>query len=225
MVFCIYKYIIYPYIQQLHINCIHSQLSALSSFFQATGFDPDTRTFWWIGTPDYWDYDLGFYSFQVDNDSAIPIFHDWSIYSNTEYGGGPTISRHVSQIRFYNGYLYLGEKLKSGLVRWDINTGIKEYIISLDDYQYNLVDGDTSAVVTPNLGGFDFDPTTDLIYFSIHDNFGRYPARIFSRHWNQTSIEPYTEYEIGTFSVYSVFLIHCIQCKNVPLCIFVQDID
>ena len=193
--------------------CICSQQSALDTYAQAVAFDSDTRTFWWIGTPDIYTYNYGFYSFEVDNTSAIPIFHDWSIYSNTEFGGGPTISRQISQARFYNGYLYLGEKLKSGLVRWDINTGIKEYIVDLTDYEYNLVDGNTSFEVTPNLGGFAFDTSTDLIYFSIHDNFGRYPARIFSRDWNQTSIAPYTEYELGVQSLSNIFCFCLLMSK------------
>ena len=94
--------------------------------------------------------------------------------------------------------MWVGEKLKDGLVRYNLTDGTREVMISLDDYQSRLNPDDGSAV-TPNFGAFAFDTSDETLWFSIYDNYGRYPTKIFNREWNITSptIEPYTEYDIG----------------------------
>ena len=159
------------------------QESSSKTYFQAVAFDPDTRLFWWIGTPSSFTNNIGFYSFNVDT-REDPQFHNW---------GTTTLKKQISQAQIYKGYLWIGEKLKDGLVRYNLTNGDREIVISLDDY-------DIGATLT-NFGAFAFDTSTDLIYFTIYDNYKTTPTKMYSRSWNIISptITPYTQYDLGLF--------------------------
>ena len=74
------------------------QESSAKTYFQAVAFDPDTRLFWWVGTPSSLTNNIGFYSFNVDT-KETPEFHDWGV---------STLKRQSSQMQIYKGtYIYI----------------------------------------------------------------------------------------------------------------------
>lgn len=88
-------------IYSCNISQTFCQESSSKTFFQAVAFDPDTRLFWWVGTPSSLTNDIGFYSFNVDTREA-PEFHDWGI---------STLKRQLSQMQIYKGVsVYIGKQ-------------------------------------------------------------------------------------------------------------------
>ena len=115
------------------------QLSGYSTYYQAVAFDKETQTFWWIGSDESSSTTIGFYQLYVENGTRI--FHDWC---STAWGG---LKRQIGQMQIYNGYLYVVERLKDGIVRYNIDgnddsdDGNRTIIVSLDDYNFTTGQG------------------------------------------------------------------------------------
>lgn len=172
------------------IDRTYCQTTGLDTFFQAVAFDRHSQTFWWHGMGDATASTFGFWSLDVSQSDASPVYHDWC----TPHW---TLKRQLGQAKIYNGYLWVVETLKDGLTRYNLTSGVREVVIPLGTY--NFTDNQEYAgSIDPNMYALAFDETNDLMYFSVHDNFVRYYPKIYSRPASQISVVPYTEYELGS---------------------------